>query len=189
MRKMVSSPEGENPFHAVRASRPSRAILRLCSDMQHHFLPEKMASNVHCWKRGDRWLETVELNSPVVGSARLSWIMKTLLKLLVPLLVLLTQAFGQEPKTALIKEKPAAEHMEQSVTTGSAKAPAPEVQPKALPPLSPTLGEIARAARAAAAKAEMVLDPDADIITNPPEKTAAVTNETAAPGPRTMPRM
>ena len=115
--------------------------------------------------------------------------MKTLLKLLVPLLVLLTQGFGQEPKTALIKEKPAAEHREQSVTTGSAKAPAPEVQPKALPPLSPTLGEIARAARAAAAKAEMVLDPDADIITNPPEKTAAVTNQTADPGPRTMPRM
>ena len=51
MRKMVSSPEGENPFHAVRASRPSIGILHLCSDMQHHFLPEKMASNVHCWKR------------------------------------------------------------------------------------------------------------------------------------------
>jgi hypothetical protein len=118
--------------------------------------------------------------------------MKTLLKLLVPLLVLLTQGFGQEPKTALIKEKPAAEHREQTVTTGSAKEPAPKVQPKALPTLSPTLGEIARAARAAhaaAAKAEMVLDPDADITTSPPEKTAAVTNETAAPGPRSMPRM
>jgi hypothetical protein len=120
--------------------------------------------------------------------------MKTLLKLCIPLLALLTPGFGQEPKTALIKDTPAAESREQTVTTGSAKEPAPKVQPKALPPLSPTLGEIARAARAAhaaAAKAQMVLDPDADIITvtNPSEKTAAVTNATADPGPRAVPRM
>jgi len=117
--------------------------------------------------------------------------MKTLLKLCIPLLVLLAPGFSQEPKTALIKESPAAESREQTVTTGSAQEPAPKVQPKALPPLSPTLGEIARAARAAAAKAQMVLDPDADIIavTNPSEKTAAVTNATADPGPRAAPRM
>jgi hypothetical protein len=118
--------------------------------------------------------------------------MKTLLKVLIPLLVLLTPGFGQEPKTALIKETPAAERREQTVTTGSAKEPAPKVQPKALPQLSPTLGEIARVARAAhaaAAKAQMVLDPDADIVTNPSEKTAAVTNETADPAPHAAPRM
>jgi hypothetical protein len=118
--------------------------------------------------------------------------MKTLFKLCIPLLVLLTPGFGQEPKTALIKDAPAAESREQTVTTGSVKVPAPKVQPKALPPLSPTLGEIARAARAAhaaAAKAQMVLDPDADVVTNPSERAAAVTNETADPAPRAVPRM
>lgn len=121
--------------------------------------------------------------------------MKTLLKVLIPLLVLLTHGFGQEPKTALIKETPAAEHREQTVTTGSAKEPAPKVQPKALPQLSPTLGEIARAARtahAAAAKAQMVLDPeaDADNATNPSEKSSAVINESSDPGQRAAaPRM
>ena len=121
--------------------------------------------------------------------------MKTLLKLCIPLLVLLTPGFGQEPKTALIKDTPVAEHMEQTVTTGSAKEPAPKVEPKALPTLSPTLGEIARAARAAhaaAAKAQMVLDPDADAdnTTNPLEKSAAATNETAGSGhPAAAPRM
>ena len=121
--------------------------------------------------------------------------MKTLLKLCIPLLVLLTPGFGQEPKTALIKETPAAESREQTVTTGVAKVPAPKVQPKALPPLSPTLGEIARAARAAhaaAAKAQMVLDPDADAdsATNPPEKSSAVMNASPDPGQRApAPRM
>jgi hypothetical protein len=108
-------------------------------------------------------------------------------------LVLLTTGFGQEPKTALIKEAPAPESREQTVTTGSVKEPAPKVQPKALPTLSPTLGEIARAARAAhaaAAKAQMVLDPDADAdVTNPSEKTAVVTNETAEPAPHVAPRI
>lgn len=117
--------------------------------------------------------------------------MKTLLKVCIPLLVLLSTGFGQEPKTALIKDAPAAESREQTVTTGSAKVPAPKVQPKALPQLSPTLGEIARAARAAhaaAAKAQMVLDPDAE-VTNPSEKTTAVTDETADPAPHAVPRM
>jgi hypothetical protein len=146
-----------------------------------------MESNVHC--QGERTAGKEGRTLPYRSDRR---IMKTLLKLCIPLLVLLTPGFGQEPKTALIKDTPTAESREQTVTTGSAKVPAPKVQPKALPPLSPTLGEIARAARAAhaaAAKAQMVLDPDADTVTNPSEKTAAVTNETADPAPRTVPRM
>jgi hypothetical protein len=157
--------------------------------MQRRFLVVKMDSNVHC--QGDR---TAGIDGWILPTRSGRRIMKTLLKLCIPLLALLTPGFGQEPKTALIKDTPAAESREQTVTTGSAKEPAPKVQPKALPPLSPTLGEIARAARAAhaaAAKAQMVLDPDADIITvtNPSEKTAAVTDATADPGPRAVPRM
>ena len=112
--------------------------------------------------------------------------MKALLKLLILLLVPLTQGFGQEPQRIAVKPGPGAQSRQQIVATGAPQRPAPMVQPKALPQLSPTLGDIAREARAAhaaAAKAQVVLDPeaDADAITNPSEKGAALSNEVAEP--------
>ena len=97
--------------------------------------------------------------------------MKLLLKLLSAGLVLLTTGFAQEPKRALVAQEPAtpsAASREQFITTGSPQRPAPLVQPKALPPLNPSLGEIARKARAAhtaVPKAQVVLADDA-----PPQK-------------------
>jgi hypothetical protein len=97
--------------------------------------------------------------------------MKLLLKLLIAGLVLLTTGFAQEPTHAVVAQEPAAPSAasrEQSVATGSPQRPAPMVEPKPLPPLNPSLGEIARkarAARAAAPKAQVVLADDA-----PPQK-------------------
>jgi hypothetical protein len=93
--------------------------------------------------------------------------MKLLLKLLFGGVVLLTVAFAQEPKHAVAAQEPLAQSgasTEQMVTTGSPQRPAPMVEPKALPPLNPSLGEIARKARAAhaaAPKAQVVLADDA----------------------------
>jgi hypothetical protein len=98
-------------------------------------------------------------------------LMKRLLKVLIGVLVLLTTAFAQEPKHAVVAQEPIAQSgasTTQMITTGSASRPAPKVQPKALPPLNPSLGEIARKARAehaAAQKAEVVIADDA-----PPQK-------------------
>jgi hypothetical protein len=97
--------------------------------------------------------------------------MKLLLKLLIAGLVLLTAGFAQEPKHAVVAQEPAspsAASTEQMIAMGSPQRPAPVVQPKALPPLNPSLGEIARKARAAhaaAPKAQVVLADDA-----PPQK-------------------
>jgi len=113
--------------------------------------------------------------------------MKALLRLLILLLVPLTQGFGQEPKRIAAKPSPGAESRQQTVASGAPQRPAPMVQPKALPQLSPTLGDIAREARAAhaaAAKAHVVLDPEADAVTSPPEEGAALKNEPADPGQR-----
>jgi hypothetical protein len=93
--------------------------------------------------------------------------MKLLLKVLIGGVMLLTVAFAQEPTHAVVAQEPAAPSAasrEQSVATGSPQRPAPMVQPKALPPLNPSLGEIARKARAAhaaAPKAQVVLADDA----------------------------
>jgi hypothetical protein len=93
--------------------------------------------------------------------------MKLLLKVLFGGVVLLTVAFAQEPTHGVVAQEPAgpsAASREQSVATGSPQRPAPAVQPKALPPLNPSLGEIARKARAvhaAAPKAQVVLADDA----------------------------
>jgi hypothetical protein len=97
--------------------------------------------------------------------------MKLLLKVLIGAVVLMATAFAQEPSHAVVAQEPAkqsAASTEQFVATGSPQRPAPAVEPKALPPLNPSLGEIARKARAAhatAPKAQMVLADDA-----PPQK-------------------
>lgn len=90
--------------------------------------------------------------------------MNTGLKLLIAGLVLLTPAFAQEPKHAIVPQDSSVQSTEQTVVTGTQKRPAPVVEPKALPTMSPSLGEIARAARAAhaaAAKAQVVVADDA----------------------------
>jgi hypothetical protein len=97
--------------------------------------------------------------------------MKPLLKLLIGGVVLLTTAFAQEPTRAVVSQEPVAQSAasrEQSIATGSPQRQAPMVQPKALPPLNPSLGEIARKARAAhtaAPKAQLALADDM-----PPQK-------------------
>jgi hypothetical protein len=89
--------------------------------------------------------------------------MKILLKVLIGGLVLLTTAFAQEPKHAVVAQEPVAQSAQsttQMITTGSPERAAPKVLPKALPPLNPPLGEIARRARAehaAAPKAKVTL--------------------------------
>ncbi|MGH9501369.1 MAG: hypothetical protein ACRD20_00815 [Terriglobales bacterium] len=93
--------------------------------------------------------------------------MNMALKLLIVGLVLLTAAFGQELKRGATKQEPVLESSvstEQLIATGSPQRRAPVVQPKALPRLNPSLGEIARRARAAhavAPKAEVVVADDA----------------------------
>lgn len=89
--------------------------------------------------------------------------MKTSLKLVLAGLVLLTQGFGQEPKQALAKQVATPQSRKETIVTGAPQAAAPVVQPKALPALNPSLGEIARQARAAhaaAPKAQEVADTD-----------------------------
>ena len=90
--------------------------------------------------------------------------MKTVLKLLIAGLILLTQGLAQEPKKAIVPQDSGGQSREQTIASGAPQRSAPVVQPKALPPLSPSLGEIARAARAAhaaAPKAQTVVAEDA----------------------------
>jgi hypothetical protein len=93
--------------------------------------------------------------------------MKLLLKVLIGGAVLLTVAFAQEPRHAVVALEPAAPSAAsttQIIATGSPQRPAPLVEPKALPPLNPSLGEIARKARAAhavATKAQVAIADDA----------------------------
>lgn len=93
--------------------------------------------------------------------------MKLLLKLLIGGVVLVATALAQEPKHAVVAQDPVTNSgasTEQMVATGSPQGSAPVVEPKALPALNPSLGEIARKARAAhavAPKAQMVLADDA----------------------------
>jgi hypothetical protein len=93
--------------------------------------------------------------------------MKRVLTLIIAGLVLTASAFAQEPTRAVVAKDPVAPSgvsREQVVATGSSQRTAPVVQPKALPPLNPSLGEIARRARAAhaaAPKAQVVVAEDA----------------------------
>jgi hypothetical protein len=79
--------------------------------------------------------------------------MKLLLKLLISGLVLLSTAFAQEPKRAVVAQEPVTQSKILServiMAAGAPQRSAPLVQPKALPTLNPSLGEIARQARAA----------------------------------------
>jgi hypothetical protein len=89
--------------------------------------------------------------------------MQTSLKLFLASLVLLTQGFGQEPKQALTKQS-TGQTRKETIASASPQPVAPVVEPKALPPLDPPLGDIARqarAARAAAPKAQVVVETDA----------------------------
>ncbi len=74
--------------------------------------------------------------------------MKTSLMLVVAGLVLATQAFGQEPTQALAKQVATPQTIKAIIVTGSAQPDAPVIEPKALPVMNPTLGDIARQARA-----------------------------------------
>jgi hypothetical protein len=91
--------------------------------------------------------------------------MKTLLKLFVVGLALLTRGFGQEPnpKHTGVQQEPVKAFSEQALASGSNRGSVPVVQPKALPLLNPALGDVARKARAAhaaAPKAQMALEKD-----------------------------
>jgi hypothetical protein len=94
-------------------------------------------------------------------------LMKTLSQMLIAGLVLVTPLFAQEPKHAVVPQETIAEakvSTDQVIATGSPQHSAPVVQPKPLPALNPSLGEIARRARAAhaeAPKAQMVVADDA----------------------------
>jgi len=94
-------------------------------------------------------------------------LMKTLSHVVITGLVMVTPLFAQEPKRAVVPQETIAEtkiSTDQLVATGAPQRRAPEVLPKALPPMNPTLGEIARRARAAhadAPKAQMVVADDA----------------------------
>jgi hypothetical protein len=93
--------------------------------------------------------------------------MKTLSQLMIAGLVLVTPLFAQEPKRAVVPQQTIAEtkiSTDQFVATGGPQQRAPQIQPKALPPMNPSLGEIARRARAAhaeAPKVQMVVADDA----------------------------
>jgi hypothetical protein len=93
--------------------------------------------------------------------------MRLLLKILIGGVVLLTTAFAQEPKHAVVAQEPVTQRgasRTEMISTGSAEHPAPAVLPKALPSLNPSLGEVARKARAAheeAPKAQVVVSDDA----------------------------
>ncbi|MGH9549913.1 MAG: hypothetical protein ACRD3W_11080 [Terriglobales bacterium] len=84
------------------------------------------------------------------------YLMKLLLKVLIGGVLLMGTGFAQELKRDARPQEPVAESQastEQIIATGVRHRPAPVVQPKALPPLNPSLGEIARRARAAHAEA------------------------------------
>ena len=84
--------------------------------------------------------------------------MKTSLKVFLASLVLLTQGFGQEPKQALAKQVSIAAGKTETIASGAPQPVAPVVEPKALPPLNPPLGDMARQARAARAAAPKAIE-------------------------------
>ena len=89
--------------------------------------------------------------------------MRTSLKLFLAGLVLLTQGFAQEPKQALSNQQSTAQGTKQTVASGAPQTVAPVMEPKALPPMNPPLGDVARQARAAhaaAPKAQKVVETD-----------------------------
>ena len=108
--------------------------------------------------------------------------MKTSLQVFLAGLVLLTQGFAQEPKQALAKQVTSGENRKEIVVNGAPLPPAPVLQPKALPPLNPPLGDIARLARAAhaaAAKAQVVVETDTAQKAENSENSPATSNQAA----------
>ncbi len=106
--------------------------------------------------------------------------MKTCLQLLLAGLILVIPGFAQEPKQPLVRQATAGNISTETVASGSAQPAAPTVQPKALPALNPPLGDIARQARAAhaaAQKAQIVVDTD---TATPEQNETAAKNEAAA---------
>lgn len=93
--------------------------------------------------------------------------MKTLLQLVMAGFVLVTPLLAQEPKRTVVPQQTIAEtkiSTDELIATGAPQKRAPQIPPKALPPMNPSLGEIARRARAAhaeAPKAQMVVADDA----------------------------
>ena len=97
-------------------------------------------------------------------------LMKILLKILIGGVVLMATGFAQELKRGALPQDPVSAQVsrDQIIATGSPQRRVPVVQPKALPELNPSLGEIARRARAAhaeAPKAQLVVADDP-----PPQK-------------------
>jgi hypothetical protein len=93
--------------------------------------------------------------------------MKTFLKFLAPGLVLLAQGFAQElnQEQTGIKRERISVASQPTVSNGSRERHIPLLQPETLPVLSPPLGDVARKARAARAmapKAQVVLEKDSD---------------------------
>ena len=110
--------------------------------------------------------------------------MKTSLQVFLAGLVLLTQGFAQEPKQALAKQVTSGENRKEIVVNGAPLPPAPVLQPKALPPLNPPLGDIARLARAAhaaAAKAQVVVETDTAQQKAENSENSPATSNQAAP--------
>jgi hypothetical protein len=93
--------------------------------------------------------------------------MKTFLKFLVPGLVLLAQGFAQELNQAQtgIKRERISVASQPTVSSGSRERHIPLLQLETLPVLSPPLGDVARqarATRATAPNAQVVLEKDSD---------------------------
>jgi hypothetical protein len=93
--------------------------------------------------------------------------MKTFLRFVVPVLVLLAHGFAQEPnhEHTGIKREQISVASEPTVSSSSRERYPPFLQPETLPVLNPPLGDVARkarAVRATAPKAEVVLEKDSD---------------------------
>src|SRR5580700_3701875 len=71
----------------------------------------------------------------------------TTLKLILGGLILLTAAFGQEPKQPLAKQVSSTGGSTPTIDNGAPQQAAPVIEPKALPAMNPPLGDIARQAR------------------------------------------
>jgi hypothetical protein len=124
-----------------------------------------------------------------VSAPKSGLFMKTLLALLITVVALLIPASAQELKGPASQQPVTMQLGEPRIATGSPARPAPVIQPKALPQLSLSLGEIARrvrAARAAGPKAQVVVNDDV-----PPQSAEAAVsrleNSQASPAGVTPP--
>jgi hypothetical protein len=101
--------------------------------------------------------------------------MKTALQLVMASMLLMGSAFAQEPQKLLTSKAP--QSSGQTMAIGSAPLVAQAEQPKPLPPVYPSLGEIARQARIAhfaAPKSEKVVE--TDTLEQPAQEASAPAN-------------